>query len=98
MALGYAMTVYSSQGSTVNGDTFVLHNEQMDRASCYVAGSRHKDNCHWFVNRNAIDLMSEHSSDNERLETLAEMMARDKQPEMTLDYLQEHEQLEEMEI
>ncbi len=98
MALGYAMTIYSSQGSTVNGDTFVLYSEQMDRASCYVAGSRHKDRCHWFVNRNAIDLMNEHNSDQERIETLAEMMAQDRQPQLTLDYLHEKEQQEELGI
>lgn len=57
MALGYAMTVYSSQGSTVNGDTFILHNSMMDRARSYAAGSRHKENCHWFVDRTAVDLV-----------------------------------------
>lgn len=98
MALGYAMTVYSSQGSTVNGNTFVLHNSMMDRASCYVAGSRHKEHCHWFADRAAVDLYNEHDSDKERLNTLAELMSKDKQPQLTLDYLQQHEQQEELEV
>jgi conjugative relaxase-like TrwC/TraI family protein len=89
MAPGYAMTVYSSQGSTVNGDTFVLHHSMMDRASSYVAGSRHKENCHWFIDRAAIDLMDEHQNDQERLASLAELMSRDQQPQLTLDYLKQ---------
>jgi ATP-dependent exoDNAse (exonuclease V) alpha subunit len=91
MALGYAMTIYSSQGSTVDGDTFVLHHSMMDRASSYVAGSRHKKNCHWFVNRAAIDLVNEHQNDQERLVSLAKLMSRDQQPQLTLDYLQQQE-------
>lgn len=74
----------------------MLHNPQMDRANCYVAGSRHKENCHWFANREAVDLFEEHSTDKERLNTLAELMEQDKQPQMTLDYL--HEQQEELEV
>ncbi|GAA4084337.1 MobF family relaxase [Zhongshania borealis] len=98
MALGYAMTVYSSQGSTVNGNTFVLYNPQMDRASCYVAGSRHKFYCHWFADRTAIDLLEEHGNDQERLNTLATLMNRDSQPQMTLDYVHKNEQQETLEI
>ena len=51
----YASTVYSSQSATVDGDTFVLYTTAMDRAASYVAGSRHKDNCHWFVNDQELD-------------------------------------------
>ena len=98
MALGYAMTIYSSQGSTVNGDTFVLHNSMMDRASSYVAGSRHKENCHWFVDRAAIDLVDEHQNDQERLAALAKLMSRDEQPQLTLDYLQQQEPAKEAEL
>jgi conjugative relaxase-like TrwC/TraI family protein len=48
MSQAYASTVYSSQGLTVDGDTFVYHTEGMDRANTYVACSRHKDKCHVF--------------------------------------------------
>ncbi|MBR9789010.1 MAG: relaxase domain-containing protein [Vibrionaceae bacterium] len=55
LAQAYAVTVYSSQGITVDGDSFVLHSAGMDRAYSYVAGSRHKDNCHWFINKSNIE-------------------------------------------
>lgn len=48
MTQAYASTIYSSQGLTVDGDTFVYHTEGMDRANTYVACSRHKDKCHVF--------------------------------------------------
>lgn len=44
----YASTIYSAQGLTINGDTFVYHTKGMDRANMYVACSRHKDECHIF--------------------------------------------------
>ncbi|QYJ89671.1 MobF family relaxase [Shewanella halotolerans] len=50
IAQAYAMTVYSSQGLTIDGDTFIYYTSGMDRANSYVAGSRHKDNSHWFFN------------------------------------------------
>jgi Ti-type conjugative transfer relaxase TraA len=46
----YALTVYSSQGTTVDGNTFVYHTKEMDRANMYVAMSRHKDKSHIFCN------------------------------------------------
>ncbi|WP_440876445.1 MobF family relaxase [Thalassotalea sp. PLHSN55] len=49
MAQAYAMTVYSSQGLTIDGDVFVYYTSGMDRANTYVACSRQKDNCHLFV-------------------------------------------------
>lgn len=50
----YASTVYSSQGQTIDGDTFVYYTSGMNRANSYVAGSRHKDNCHWFFNKKEL--------------------------------------------
>ncbi|ELJ8720566.1 MobF family relaxase [Vibrio cholerae] len=55
LAHAYAVTIYSSQGITVDGDSFVLHNSSMDRSYAYVAGSRHKDNCRWFFNKSNIE-------------------------------------------
>ncbi len=56
MTQAYVMTVYSSQGLTIDGDVFVYYNTGMDRSNTYVASSRHKDNCHWFVDKKEIDL------------------------------------------
>ncbi|MFS1488911.1 MobF family relaxase [Vibrio splendidus] len=55
LAHAYAVTIYSSQGITVDGDSFVLYNSGMDRSYAYVAGSRHKDNCRWFINKSNIE-------------------------------------------
>jgi conjugative relaxase-like TrwC/TraI family protein len=60
----YATTIYSSQGLTVDGDTFISWSTSMDRANNYVAGSRHKDNSHWFFNEaelKAIEINKEES-------------------------------------
>lgn len=50
----YAMTVYSSQGVTVKGDTFVLQTSSMDRANTYVAASRAKNDTHFYVGHDDI--------------------------------------------
>ncbi|MCG9729597.1 relaxase domain-containing protein [Shewanella sp. Isolate13] len=55
IAQAYAMTVYSSQGLTIDGDTFIYYTSGMDRANSYVAGSRHKDNSHWFFSTKELD-------------------------------------------
>lgn len=87
----YAMTVYSSQGITVDGDTFVLYNAHMDRANSYVAGSRHKDNCHWFVNNKEVDTLCATEgttlSDKERLEALATLMSREQASGLAIEHL-----------
>ncbi|MUH72798.1 AAA family ATPase [Psychrosphaera haliotis] len=51
----YAMTVYSSQGLTIDGDSFVYYTSGMDRSNTYVACSRHKDNSHLFINKTEIN-------------------------------------------
>lgn len=88
----YAFTVYSSQGSTIDGDTFVMYSTGMDRAASYVAGSRQKDNCHWFVDGSALDNYGEstvtegQSLEQRRLDTLAKCMETDRCRGMALDY------------
>lgn len=93
----YAMTVYSSQGVTVDGDTFILYNQSMDRANCYVAGSRHKDNSHFFINKNDINHLylttNETSNDIERL---ASLMSRVSKSDLAMDLLSQN-QLSELE-
>jgi ATP-dependent exoDNAse (exonuclease V) alpha subunit len=97
----YAMTVYSSQGVTVDGDTFVLYNSNMGRASTYVAGSRHRDNCHFFVNQKDIDFLVSPTRDNvsqeNRLSKLAERMRREQCSSLAIERLTE-EQLVEFDI
>jgi conjugative relaxase-like TrwC/TraI family protein len=87
----YAMTVYSSQGITIDGDTFVLYNNHMDRANTYVAGSRHKDNCHWFFNSKEIDLLAKPNNEmvthDERLQEVAKLMKREQRSTLAIEQL-----------
>ncbi|WP_054202958.1 MobF family relaxase [Pseudoalteromonas undina] len=46
----YAVTVYSSQGLTIDGDSFVYYTTGMDKANTYVACSRQKDKSNLFFN------------------------------------------------
>jgi hypothetical protein len=69
----------------------------MDRAASYVAGSRHKDNCHWFVNGQELDAQSGQSDKGEaqtlaaRLKTLSRCMSVNKHKAMTREYLAERQ-------
>lgn len=93
----YACTVYSSQGATIDGDTFVLYTTAMDRAASYVAGSRHKDQCHWFVNGKELDAQSGQADKGQtpdmatRLKTLARCMSINKHEAMASEYIAEQE-------
>lgn len=97
----YACTVYSSQGATIDGDTFVLYTTAMDRAASYVAGSRHKDNCHWFVNGQELDAQSGQADKGQtpdtetRLKTLARCMSVNKHKAMASEYIAEQEAQQE---
>ncbi|MGL6366406.1 MobF family relaxase [Aeromonas veronii] len=82
ISLGYALTVYASQGITIDGDVFVCWTNGMDRANSYVAGSRHKDNCHWFFNNQEVDTMTvQHNELNNkevaRINAIAKVMSFD---------------------
>ena len=88
----YALTVYASQGLTVDGDVFVFYNSGMDRSNTYVAGSRHKDNCHWFVNNKEIDELASIDNkslkeDEKRLKILAKLMASENRKKLAIEYL-----------
>jgi hypothetical protein len=69
----------------------------MDRAASYVAGSRHKDNCHWFVNGQELDAQSGQSDKGEtpslaaRLKTLSRCMRVNKYKAMASEYLAEQQ-------
>lgn len=95
IALGYALTVYASQGTTIDGDVFVYWTNGMDRANSYVAGSRHKDNCHWFFNSQGLDLMVNlenrlNINESERIKTIADIMSHDRRKYMATEYIETH--------
>jgi hypothetical protein len=52
----------SDQASANNGPQ---NASAIDRAASYVAGSRQKDNCHWFVNGQELDAQSGQSDKGE---------------------------------
>ncbi|WP_421131756.1 hypothetical protein [Alteromonas sp. A079] len=89
----YACTVYSSQGATIDGDTLVLYTTAMDRAASYVAGSRHRENCHWFINAQELDAQPNITEKDKppdmttRLKKLAHSMSIDKHKTMAIEYL-----------
>ncbi|WP_279452367.1 hypothetical protein [Aeromonas hydrophila] len=91
ITLGYALTVYASQGITIDGDTFIYWTNGMDRANSYVAGSRHKDNCHWFFNNQELDLISSSGSpvcnnESERINAIAKTMSFDRRKHMAIEF------------
>jgi conjugative relaxase-like TrwC/TraI family protein len=45
----YAQTIYSSQGRTIDGNVYVLHDSGIDRKNAYVSMSRHKEQCHLYA-------------------------------------------------
>jgi len=97
MVQSYATTVYASQGSTVDGDVFAYYTSSMDRSASYVAGSRHKDNCHWFVNSQEMDTLSGASdkgivgTELTRLTTLARCMSTNKEKYLAVEYMAEQQ-------
>ena len=96
----YASTVYSSQGMTIDGDVFVYYSTGMDRSASYVAGSRHKDNCHWFANGEELDAFNGNKDrglkdaakiQQDRLTTLTRCMSTDKEKLLASEYLSEQQ-------
>lgn len=90
----YALTVYSSQGLTVDGDSFVYYTSGMDRAHSYVACSRHKDNCHLFVNAKEIrELTNEFEADIDEhgamFNALAKQMSADNKKKLAVELMDE---------
>ena len=92
LALGYALTVYASQGTTIDGNVYVYWTSGMDRANSYVAGSRHKENCHWFFNNKEIDMITANNanqviSDDNRINSVSLVMSSDKKKLMALEHV-----------
>lgn len=90
----YALTVCSSQGTTIDGNTFTRYSGQMDRANAYVALSRHKDESHLYVNRlemtERANLVKDVSEPTEELRqaTLANLMKQDRYAALAIEHLE----------
>jgi ATP-dependent exoDNAse (exonuclease V) alpha subunit len=93
MVHAYASTIYSAQGLTVDGDCLVLANSSFDRANAYVAGSRHKDKCHWFFNGQELDAFNGHNgtgkttSFGERVSILSRFMSVNEDKTLAIEYM-----------
>ncbi|EKO5124773.1 AAA family ATPase [Vibrio fluvialis] len=96
----YALTVFSSQGTTVDGNTFILYSGQMDRANTYVALSRHKDESHLYVNKlemtERAKIIKDTSMSNEELRrtALANLMKQDRYATLAIEHLEAMERSE----
>ncbi|MCF9446154.1 MobF family relaxase [Vibrio parahaemolyticus] len=86
---GYSMTVYSSQGITVDGDTFILYTPSMGRDATYVAGSRHRNNSHFFFSTKDVDpLLTEQGvriESSSRITAFADLMKTDKHATLAIE-------------
>lgn len=99
LCLAYALTVYSAQGTTIDGNTFTLYSGGMDRANTYVSLSRHKDESHLYVNSKEIDeRVGAYDSGKEisqvkRMNTLAKLMSRDNYSSLAIEHLPPQERI-----
>lgn len=98
----YALTVFSSQGTTVDGNTFTLFSGRMGQRETYVALSRHKDESHIYINEAEI---------NERVRALEggiepnvalrhaelkKLMTQDRHAPLAIEHLKTVQQCEKM--
>lgn len=104
ICLAYALTVYSAQGTTIDGNTFTYYTAGMDRANTYVAASRHKDESHVFCNRKEIDERlgfydtGRSICDMERHDCLGAMMSRESYAKLAIEQLPEKNIMEELKV
>ncbi|MCS0190592.1 relaxase domain-containing protein [Vibrio parahaemolyticus] len=90
----YALTVFSSQGTTIDGNTFTLYSGRMGQRETYVALSRHKDESHIYVNIAEINervnacVKSIEFTDELKLLALAELMKRDYHTSLAIETLE----------
>lgn len=88
----YALTVFSSQGTTVDGNTFTLYSGRMAQRETYVALSRHKDESHIYINEAEINervrLYEDgiEPSEDLRQSALAQLMKQDRHTTLAIEY------------
>ncbi|MGR5127145.1 hypothetical protein [Photobacterium swingsii] len=94
----YALTVFSSQGTTVDGNTFTLYSGRMAQRETYVALSRHKDESHVYINEAEVnERVRSYGEDLEltdelRQAELAKLMKQDHHASLATEYLDEEVQ------
>jgi conjugative relaxase-like TrwC/TraI family protein len=93
LAPAYAQTVYSSQGLTISGQTFVHYSSSMDRANSYVACSRHKEKATIFANEADLEEhvpFSHQHAPSKKQQLIAAMstcMNYENRPKLATEYL-----------
>lgn len=100
----YALTIFSSQGTTIDGNTFTLYSGSMNRANTYVALSRHKDESHLYINSAEINErcrakdISVELTQEMREAQLAELTKRDNYHSLAIEHLAQREMQREKEL
>lgn len=84
----YALTVFASQGITVDGDVFVYG--AGDRALSYVAASRAKDNARFYIDAAPFAERAESDDRADILTEVAKAMTRDTRKKMAIEHIEEH--------
>ncbi len=96
----YALTVFSSQGTTIDGNTFTLYSGRMGQREAYVALSRHKDESHIYINEAEIDERIKVLEDGIeptaplRQAELEKMMVQDRHATLAIEHLKAVQQCE----
>jgi conjugative relaxase-like TrwC/TraI family protein len=89
----YAQTVFSSQGLTINGETFVYYSSTMDRSNTYVACSRHKEKSTIFANKAELEeyipTSHQHAPTKEKklIAAMAACMTQENRPKLAIEYI-----------
>lgn len=98
----YALTVFSSQGTTIDGNTFTLYSGRMGQRETYVALSRHKDESHIYINAAEINervrALEGGIGPNAQLRhvELAKLMTQDRHAALAIEHLKASRQCEKM--
>lgn len=98
----YALTVFSSQGTTIDGNTFTLYSGRMGQRETYVALSRHKDESHIYINKAEINervrALEDGIEPNAQLRhaELAKLMTQDRHAALAIEHLKASRQCEKI--
>jgi ATP-dependent exoDNAse (exonuclease V) alpha subunit len=95
LSQAYALTVFSSQGITVDGDVF-LYGNGMDRALSYVATSRAKDSARIFVDELPLGVRAGSNEREELMRQLERDFTRDNRKMLAVEYLHQADAIKMM--